>query len=132
DWPRIPLPATWTGLRSSSNTGRRIASLINVEEPVPGVTFGTIPPILSVVGLISREGDGQLDPASGHLSVTASWGFRGLGGVAMPGRGRIVERPYTDKERAAIAAWANPLGLSLDDGYAPLGASTTDVYLNDQ
>ena len=39
----------------------------------------------------------------------------------MPGQGRVVERPYTDAECAALG-----------DAIATLGDTTFDIYLNDR
>ena len=53
------------------------------------------------------------------FAVTAGWGHAGQGRAVMPGQGHLVERGYSDRERATIA------------GSAPaLGDTTVDVYLN--
>jgi hypothetical protein len=57
---------------------------------------------------------GSLDPAQGHLDVTAGWGRGGNGGVCMPGRGKWEVRSQKDE------------GLK-----GALGGKTLDVYLND-
>ena len=49
----------------------------------------------------------------------------------MPGKGKLIERDYTDEERAAIANGATRLGMSPDEVTTLLGASTCDVYLNE-
>ena len=48
----------------------------------------------------------------------------------MPGPGRKVEREYTVEERAAIAATAAARGESEREVLALLGATTYDIYLN--
>ena len=48
----------------------------------------------------------------------------------MPGKGKIIERDYTAKEREAIAAGAAALGLSENQALTLLGERTLDVYLN--
>ncbi|MEK7215247.1 MAG: type ISP restriction/modification enzyme, partial [Chloroflexota bacterium] len=53
------------------------------------------------------------------------------GGVTMPGKGRIVERPYTADQRQAIAAGAAALGLGAGQAFEQLGQSICDIYLND-
>jgi ribulose-5-phosphate 4-epimerase/fuculose-1-phosphate aldolase len=50
----------------------------------------------------------------------------------MPGKGKIVERDYTAREREAIAAGAASLGLAVEQALALLGARTLDVYLNER
>ena len=64
DWPRIPLPATRTALEASAALGRRIAALLDVTQPVRGVTTGKIDPQLKAIGLITKRGTG-VPPASG-------------------------------------------------------------------
>ena len=121
DWPRIPLPATRDILCASAELGRGIAALLDTETPVPGVTCGTIRPELAAIGVISRAGGGHLNPDAGDLRVTAGWGHAGQGGVTMPARGKVVERPYHPEDCAAI-----PEGVR-----AQLGEKTCDLYLND-
>jgi hypothetical protein len=58
------------------------------------------------------------------------WGHSGKGGAVMPGKGKIVERDYTAKEREAIAGGAAQLDLSEEQALALLGERTFDVYLN--
>ena len=48
----------------------------------------------------------------------------------MPGKGKIIERDYTAKEREAINAGAANLELTEDRALALLGNRTLDVYLN--
>ena len=55
----------------------------------------------------------------------------GKGGVTLPGRGRTVERPYTDAELATFREGLADLGLTYDQLTACLGGACFDVYLND-
>jgi len=124
DWARIPLPATQERLITSATLGRQIAALLDPETPVEGVTTGTLRPELAQIAVVSKVGGGNLDPQT-DLALTAGWGYAGRGGITMPGRGRVVERSYTDDEKAG-----------LDGGQCPpygelLGAETCDIYLND-
>jgi hypothetical protein len=70
------------------------------------------------------------------LAVTAGWGHAGKGGITMPGKGRIIERDYTESERAAVAGLYERRSLLekntavIDRRYGP-GDHTCDVYLND-
>jgi hypothetical protein len=130
DWPRIPLPNSRELLETSADLGRKIAALLDTENPVDAVTAGKLRPELSSIAIISNSGGGNLDPAKGHLALTAGWGHAGKGGVVMPARGRIIKREYTQAEREAIAAGAAALGLSTDDALALLGEHTCDIYLN--
>ena len=49
----------------------------------------------------------------------------------MPGRGRLVERAYTDEELAAFREGLADLGLTFEQLMACLGGTCVDVYLND-
>lgn len=113
-WPRIPLPATKKALLASSKLGRRLAALLDTEKPVDGVTCGKIDPRLKSIGVVSKVGGGGLDPAQGHLDLTAGWGHGGKDGVCMPGRGKVEGRAQKDKTLVGA-----------------LGEKTLDVYLND-
>jgi hypothetical protein len=108
DWPRLPLPATMDLLVVSATLGRQVAVLLDTENPVPGVTVGTIRPELKPIAVLVRAGGGQLKPGTDDLAVMAGWGHAGKDGVTMPGKGKLVERPS-----------------------APDGPMTYDVYLND-
>jgi len=130
-WPRVPLPATKDVLETSGALGREVAALLDVLQPVGGVTSGTIRSELRIIGNVSREGGGALDESDGDLGVRASWGYRDSRGAIMAGGGRAVERDWTPEERAAIAAGCEVLGLDLDSALLHLGATAFDVYLND-
>ena len=127
DWPRIPLPDTRKALEASAALGRQVAALLDTESDVPGVTSGTLEPIFRTVGVLTKVGNDVLD-----LAVTAGWGHAGKGGVTMPGKGRIVQRPYDKAELEAIAKAAKAQGLSQRQALALLGADTRNVYLNDK
>src|SRR5207244_7852832 len=98
--------------------------------PVPGVTSGKLRPELQAIGVITRVGGGALNPAAGDLAITAGWGHAGKGGVTMPGKGRVDQRAYTPDERAAIGSGASALGLTEEQVIACLGATTSNIYLN--
>ncbi len=125
DWPRIPLPATGDLLRASAALGRRVAALLDVEQPVSDLAGE---PFRSL-GAIDRVGGEQL--GAGELAVRAGWGHRGESGVTMPGKGRTVLRDRTPAEAAALEAGAAALGLTPEEARACLGAQTYDVFLND-
>jgi hypothetical protein len=131
DWPRVPLPGTAELLRASAALGQQIAALLDTERPVPGVTSGKLRPELQAIGVITRVGGGTLNPAAGDLAVTAGWGHAGKGGVTMPGKGRVDQSAYTPDEQAAISSGASALGLTEEQVIACLGATTSNVYLND-
>ncbi len=119
DWLRIPLPTTRETLITSANLGRQIAALLDPETPVPGITSGKLRPEIKTIAVVSRSGKGNLDPNT-DFALTASWGHAGQNGVTMPGRGKVIDRPYTPEEQTAIDAFT-----------AQLGPTTRDIYMND-
>ena len=149
DWPRVPLPDTLAGLEASAALGRQLAALLDTEADVPGVTAAKVEPVFRTVGVLAKVGScgsaapgredtaeggcaTQLDPDAGDLAVAASWGHAGKDGVTMPGKGRIVQRPYDNGELEAIAHAADALGFSQKQALALLGPDTRDVYLSDK
>jgi hypothetical protein len=131
DWPRIPLPADADTLHASAGLGRQVATLLDPQQVISGVTGGAIRPDLRVIAPLTRVGGGPIDPEAGELAVTVGWGHAGQARVTMPGKGRTVERDYSTEERAAIVAGAQALGIADDTAFVLLGERTYDVYLND-
>ena len=118
NWARIPLPDNRETLIASANIGRQIAALLDPETPVAGVTSGKPHPELKVIAVVSRVGTGNLDPNT-DFALTAGWGYAGQNGVTMPGKGKVIDRPYTPEEQTAIA-----------EVIEQLGTATHDIYLN--
>ncbi|WP_051497966.1 type ISP restriction/modification enzyme [Candidatus Contendibacter odensensis] len=109
DWPRIPLPDHGETLQASVDRGRQIAALLDVDQPVVGVTAGKIQPELRPLGLMCRVGGGALDPDAGELAVTAGWGYAGKDGATMPGKGRLESRPASEASaEPAYDLYLNP------------------------
>ena len=123
DWPRIPLPASADALLASATLGRLVAALLDTETPFDSVTHGSIRPEIARIAQITKAGGVALNPATGDLAVTVNWGYLANGAV-MPGSGKIIARDFTAEEAQAFA------GIENVETY--LGASTVDVYLNDQ
>jgi len=130
DWPRIPMPGSASTLHASGELGRRVASLLDTQTAVRGVTSGTIRLELREMGSIQRVGGGSLMLDAGELSVTAGWGHAGKKDVTMPGAGKLVRRDYVPTEIDAIRRGAEEFGLTLNDALQCLGDATCDVYLN--
>jgi hypothetical protein len=130
-WPRIPLPDSKEILKRSADSGRKIAILLNMELPSPGVTSGKIRDEIKIIGAITKTGGGALNPRAKELDLTAGWGHLGKDGVTMPGKGKIIERDYTPNELEAISQGVPELGLSFKQAMDHLGKTTCDVYLND-
>jgi len=114
NWPRIPLPRTKKVLLESAELGQRVASLLDTENPVEGVTKGKIDERLKSIGVITRIEGGTIRPEKGELDLTAGWGHAGKDGVCMPGKGKYVVRKQEDGELAKV-----------------FGTETLDIYLND-
>ena len=127
EWPRIPLPGWPDGdapgaaeeLTASAELGRELAALLDSETPVSGVTTGALRPEMAAIAVPSTTDGGNM--AGDDFSVTASWGHFGQGQAVMPGQGRVIERPYTAEELAALGESAHTLGNT-----------TFDIYLNDR
>ena len=126
EWPRIPLPGWPDGdadgaadeLTASAARGRELAALLDSETPVPGVTEGALRPEIAAIAVPSTTSGHNM--SGDDFALTASWGHFGSGQAVMPGQGRVVKRPYTADEKAALAK-ATPT----------LGDTTFDIYLND-
>ena len=125
EWPRIPLLG-WpdgeadeaaTALAASATRGRALAQLLDSDTPVRGVTEGTLRPEIAALAVPTTL-DGH-HMTGDDFALTAGWGHYGSGDAVMPGQGRLVERPYTPEERAAMG-----------HGLPGLGETTFDIYLN--
>jgi hypothetical protein len=132
DWPRIPLPDKQKALEKSAELGRQVAALLDTETEVSAVTTVKIDPLLRTIGILTREGGGELNPDAGDLAVTIGWGHAGKDGATMPGKGHIITRPYDKAEKDAIDETAKARGFSVDQTLSLLGQTTCDVYLNDK
>ena len=125
EWPRIPLPgwpdgdAPRAAAELAAARGRELAALLDSETPVPGVTTGALRPEMAAIAAPTTTDGGNM--AGDDFSVTAGWGHFGQGEAVMPGQGRVVERPYTAEERAALGSAADALG-----------SATFDIHLNDR
>ena len=116
EWPRIPLPGWPDGgedgaadeLAASAARGRELAALLDsdtsvpgVTEPLPGAPAGNaLRPEIAAVAVPSITGGGNM--TGEDFALTVGWGHFGQGEAVMPGQGRVVERPYTAAERAAL------------------------------
>jgi hypothetical protein len=121
DFPRIPLPKSQELLIKSAQLGQAIASLLDTENPVIGVTKKPTP-ALQKIALISCTDGGNLNPDKGDLIINVGWGHGGKNGVTMPGKGKAIARQYTTAEMSVISPEMRKL----------LGTTTYDIYLNDR
>jgi hypothetical protein len=132
DWPRVPLPDSRKALEESAELGRQVAALLDTETDVRGVTASPVEAIFRTIGVLAKVGGGALDADGGDLAVTAGWGHAGKEGVTMPGKGRIVQRPYDQAELDAITEAAKARGLSQEQALALIGRDTRDVYFSEK
>lgn len=130
DWPRIPLPASPERLGTSAALGQRVADLLDMEQPVPGVTTGALRPELRGVAALRRIDGQQLEPGE-DFKLTAGWAHVGKDGVTMPGRGKLIRRERTAREHALLAQGLAVLGIPEEAAIARLGSAVVDLYLND-
>ena len=127
-WPRIPLPGWPDGLgsgardelASSAEHGRDLATLLDSETPVPGVTTGTLRSEIASVAVPSTTDNGG-NMAGNDFALTVGWGHFGQANAVMPGGGRAEERPYSTHERDLLS-----------EATRALGDTTFDIYLNDR
>jgi Type ISP C-terminal specificity domain len=112
-WPRVPLPKSADLLRSSAALGAEILTLLDLHPPAPGVTTGTPRPELATIAVPVTASGQRRD-----WRLTVGWGTRTQTEVTMPGRGRLVSRPYVASESATEAA------------QVLLGPVTADVWMN--
>ena len=131
DWPRIPLPDSRVMLLSSAALGKEIARLLDTETNVKDVTSGTIRQDLRSIGVVTHVTSNSVNLSAGELDMIAGWGHFGKSNVVMPGKGKVVERPYTTKERSLLNKGATQSSLTLEQSLEQLGETTFDVYLND-
>ena len=125
EWPRIPLPGWPSGsvqcaaeeLARSAARGRHLATLLDSETQVPGVTLRPLRPEISAIA-VPTTFDGR-NMEDDDFAVTADWGRRGKGNAAMPGPGYTVERAYTSTEQSVLG-----------ESFSILGERTVDVHLN--
>jgi hypothetical protein len=79
DWPRVPLPAEADALRRSAALGRTVAALLaydpadasTISPQLRGVVGSPLRAEMRVVGVVSRAGGGQLQPAGGEYALDA-------------------------------------------------------------
>ena len=125
EWPCIPLPGWPDGkaegaaesLAASAARGRELARLLDPEALVPGITQGALRPDIAAIAVPSTLDKRNM--SGDHFALTAGWGHYGSGDAVMPGKGRAIERDYTEDEKAAMG-----------DNASTLGETTFDVYLN--
>ena len=123
EWPRIPLPGWPEGevpeagseLAASAARGRELAALLDSETPVVGVTTGALRPEMAGIAVPTTADGGNM--TADDFSLAAGWGHFGQGEAVMPGQGRVVERPFTAKERATMGSAAGTLGSNTFDGH---------------
>ena len=105
----------------SAARGRELASLLDLDTPVPGVAAGALRPDIAAIAVPATTGGRNM--TGKDFALTAGWGHSGSGDAVMPGPGQSVERACAPSERTALGDAAAMLG-----GF---GGTTLDIYLND-
>jgi hypothetical protein len=126
DWPRTPLPDAKETLLASAALGKQIAALL---DPATRAEAVQEPALQRFAAFILPHGT-TLDETK-HFAVAAGWGHAGKDGITMPGKGKMIERDYTEQERQAIAEAGKTRGLEAGQTLQCLGARTCDIFLND-
>jgi hypothetical protein len=119
-WPRIPVPAQRNVFERSVLLGREIASLLDMDGPVEGVTTGKIGEHQKVLGVLTAK----------DLSVRAGWGHKDSKGRVNPGKGLVKSRGYTVSEREAIQKGSSDIKIDESRVFELLGMPL-DIYLNE-
>jgi len=129
DWSRIPLPNSLELLKVSASRGAEVADLLDLENPVVGITTGDIRKELIFVGMLSVI-EGEVLPSDG-LRLSAGWGHFGQRDAVMPGTGRAVAREWSPEERKSVSLGAKALGIDFDAYLNRIGETCVDVFLSE-
>lgn len=113
NWPLIPLPGDAATLAASAAIGEQVASLLDLDTPVKGVTAGKLRPELATIAVPATAKGKTRD------WMLNGWGKRTATGVTMPGRGRAEKREWCQAEAACKLM------------HGLLGTVTRDVWMND-
>ncbi len=93
-WPPVPMPPDADALHASAALGAKLAALLDLDTPMPGVTAGALRPEIAAIAV----------PATlpGHARDWSlhGWGNRTAAGITMPQRGHTTARPYAAGEQA--------------------------------
>lgn len=143
-YPRIPFP--WPNeesgispkdagnlLLESMKIGGSVSKLLDTEARVEGVTTGD--------GSVREEfvGMGELIPVNKEAMPSNNpdnialrgWGRQNKRDAILPESGPILQRRYSQSERASIERGTLERGLHVGAAYGVLGDTTYDVYLNE-
>lgn len=86
DWPRVPIPESKALLEASADLGRRLATLLDVEQDPEGIRQPPVASPLTKVGVFHVTKLPVRQPID--YTVSVGWGVRGKDGITMPGKGR--------------------------------------------
>ncbi|MEB3249412.1 MAG: type ISP restriction/modification enzyme, partial [Merismopediaceae bacterium] len=125
DFPRIPLPNSQALLLNSAQLGQKVAKLLDTENPSLVNKSLTN---LKQIAVISHVNNQQLNPDAGDFSINVGWGHSGKQGVTMPGKGKLIERAFSDKE---LTYFQQNLQLNSEQVNQLLGNITYYIYLNE-
>jgi hypothetical protein len=123
DWPRIPMPSGVEELRTSAALGRNIASLLDPEVELQGVTADAAVHLRAIADVATSDGT-QIESAR-DLVVSENWGYLDARGAVMPGSGATQLREMSVRE---LEAFEN---LS-EAQKGQIGVETMDVHINEK
>ncbi len=75
------MPESKAALFASAKLGSQVATLLDTENGVEGVTAGKLKTEFKEIAVLS---------SAKNLSLTAGWGHAGQNGVTMPGKGKLI------------------------------------------
>jgi Type ISP C-terminal specificity domain len=126
-YQRVPLPSTLDQLQTSAALGAHIAALLDADREVPGIT--RIAPAAPDAALwrslaeIEATHGSRLESAD---LVLSGWAIVDAEGIIIPGAGVVIERSFTDQERAGLATASGDVS-DLDQVLELLGGQARDV-----
>jgi hypothetical protein len=86
----VPLPREAGTLREGAALGRQLASLLDPEMSVAGITDLQVRPDLKGLGELAVGLQPLQKKPTPDLTIAARWGYAGQGGVVMAGPGRVT------------------------------------------
>jgi hypothetical protein len=125
DWPRVPVPHKAEILRRGAELGRLVASVLNPESPVPGVTTGDIPSHLQTIARFEWDGKSNPSESTEDLALKGNWGYRNPAGAVMPGGGNTLRADGPVAQPKMLSGEAN-------NGKPGVASGTVTAVLNSQ
>jgi len=114
DWPRVPLELPQTAAEPETDAtrdwllrglalGKRVAALLDIETPVAGIETGDVEPALRSIARFEMLDGSTPRERTEDVTLKARWGYRGQGGVVMPGPDASVKNEDGTRDIVANA-----------------------------